>query len=80
MSARGSTYSPAIMETPSIHQLQHQAKFEIGDEVYYMSGQVWRIVARYWSHRNQRIEYDIERAGQKRREGEKFLFPVRPRG
>ncbi len=68
------------METPSIPHLQHVAKFEIGDEVYYMSGQVWRIVARYWSQRRQRIEYDIQREGQTRREGEAFLVGARPNG
>ena len=67
------------MDTPTRPQLEHQAKFQIGDRVYYTGGTVWTVSARYWSRSNQRIEYDIDREGHRQRVGERFIFAATPK-
>lgn len=68
------------MDTPTRPELEHRAKFQVGDRVYYINASIWFVVARYWSPTRQCIVYDIrsEETGKVKRESERFIFQAVP--
>jgi len=60
----GSTYFPAQhMDPIRKHQLQLQAKYNVGDRVYWR-GANYRITGRYFRKWMNSIVYDLEEVGQ----------------
>lgn len=66
---------------PSIPQLEHKAKFQVGDRVYYFGSTDWVVTGRYWSPSKGCIVYDVrdDRTGTTIREKEPYLSAAQPR-
>ena len=53
------------MTHPTIAELQHRARFRVGDEVHFQGHLRWRVVRRYYNKAQRTILYDLlyERTG-----------------